>query len=97
MTTQGVILTEAQKDLLVGQEIVLDWYYNPIQDINGDWYVGEVEVNVTVKTEFMFLNPSAEVQNSCISTSCLRLKSTLGALIIDSPVCLKNSLILLFA
>lgn len=55
MTTQGVILTEAQKNLLVGQEIVLDWYYNPLQDINGDWYVGEVEVNVTVKTEFMFL------------------------------------------
>ena len=55
MTIQGVILTEAQKDLLVGQEIVLDWYYNPLQDINGDWYVGEVEVNVTVKTEFMFL------------------------------------------
>jgi len=55
MTTQGVILTEVQKDLLVGQEIVLDWYYNPLQDINGDWYVGEVEVDVTVKPEFMFL------------------------------------------
>ena len=55
MTIQGVILTEAQKDLLVGQEAILDWYYSPQQDINGDWCVGEVEVDITVKPEFMFL------------------------------------------
>jgi hypothetical protein len=55
MTIQGVILTEAQKDLLVGQELLPDWYYNPSQDINGDWYVGDVEVELTNKSEFMFL------------------------------------------
>lgn len=55
MTTQGVILTEAQKDLLIGQEITQDWLYNPIQDINDDWFIGEIEVNVTNKSEFMFL------------------------------------------
>jgi hypothetical protein len=55
MTIQGVILTEAQKDLLVGQEAASDWYYSPQQDINGDWCVGEVEVNITAKPEFMFL------------------------------------------
>ena len=55
MTTQGVILTEAQKDLLVGQEITQDWLYNPIQDINDDWFIGEIEVSVTNKSEFMFL------------------------------------------
>ena len=61
MTTQGVILTEAQKDLLVGQEAVPDWYYNPQQDINGDWFVGQVEVEITVKPEFMFLKSLAIV------------------------------------
>jgi len=55
MTIQGVILTEAQKDLLVGEEAILDWYYSPQQDINGDWCVGDVEVDITVKPEFMFL------------------------------------------
>lgn len=55
MTTQGVILTEAQKDLLIGQEITEDWLYNPIQDINDDWFIGEIEVSVTNKSEFMFL------------------------------------------
>jgi len=55
MTIQGVILTEVQKDLLVGQEAILDWYYSPQQDINGDWYVGDVEVEITNKPEFMFL------------------------------------------
>lgn len=55
MTIQGVILTEAQKDLLAGQEITQDWLYNPIQDINDDWFIGEIEVNVTNKSEFMFL------------------------------------------
>jgi len=55
MTIQGVILTEVQKDLLVGQEARPDWLYNPSQDINGDWFVGDVEVEITNKPEFMFL------------------------------------------
>jgi hypothetical protein len=55
VTTQGVILTEAQKNSLLNQEIAPNWYYNPGQDISGSWFVGEVEVNVTYKPEFLFL------------------------------------------
>lgn len=55
MITQGAILTVEQKDLINGQTIVHDWFYSPQQDINNDWYVGEGEISITVKSEFMFL------------------------------------------
>ena len=33
------ILTEEQKDLLVGQEFMVDVYFNPVQDINNNWFI----------------------------------------------------------
>jgi hypothetical protein len=55
MITQGAILTVEQKNLIEGKTIVHDWYYSPQQDINSDWYVGEYEIKITIKPEFMFL------------------------------------------
>lgn len=39
------ILTEAQKDQLVGQTYDGVCFYNPIQDINDNWIISEEEIN----------------------------------------------------
>jgi hypothetical protein len=38
------ILTEQQKELIVGKEYIIDSYFNPIQDINDNWIISEYEV-----------------------------------------------------
>jgi hypothetical protein len=38
------ILTEEQKDELVGQEFMLDVYFNPIQDANNNWVISIQEI-----------------------------------------------------
>jgi hypothetical protein len=42
------LLTEIQKDELVGQLYDLDSYFNPIQDINDNWIISieEIEQNI---------------------------------------------------
>lgn len=39
------ILTEEQKDQLVGQTYDGVCFYNPIQDLNDNWIVSEEEIN----------------------------------------------------
>jgi hypothetical protein len=36
-------LTTQQKDLLVGQMFDDSSYFNPIQDINDNWFISEIE------------------------------------------------------
>ena len=61
----GYKLTSEQKNLLVGQEFAPNQYFNPVQDINGDWFIFEGEVNghVTVQEFFWVkeLTPSEYV------------------------------------
>ena len=38
------LLTELQKDELVGQLYAPDSYFNPIQDINDDWVISQEEM-----------------------------------------------------
>jgi hypothetical protein len=38
------LLTELQKDELVGQLYAPDSYFNPIQDINDDWIISQEEI-----------------------------------------------------
>jgi predicted DNA-binding transcriptional regulator len=47
-TTYVGLLTELQKDELVGQLYAPDSYFNPIQDINDNWVISveEMEQNV---------------------------------------------------
>lgn len=42
---QVAILTEEQKDLLLGQQYTIDSYFNPIQDLNDNWIISEEEIN----------------------------------------------------
>lgn len=37
-------LTLEQKELLFGVEFIPNNYFNPIQDINGDWFISKEEV-----------------------------------------------------
>jgi predicted DNA-binding transcriptional regulator len=47
-TTYVGLLTELQKDELVGQLYAPDSYFNPIQDINDNWVISVEEMEQTV-------------------------------------------------
>jgi hypothetical protein len=49
------LLTEIQKDELVGQLYDEDSYFNPIQDINDNWIISVEEIDQTVNPEFMWV------------------------------------------
>jgi predicted DNA-binding transcriptional regulator len=49
------LLTELQKDLLVGQLYASNSYYNPIQDFNDNWVISVEEIEQTITPEFMWL------------------------------------------
>ena len=50
--TQVGLLTETQKDSLVGQLYDDDSYFNPIQDINDNWIISVEEIEFNVNPEF---------------------------------------------
>ena len=39
------LLTEEQKNELVGQQFMLDVYFNPIQDNNDNWIISVEEID----------------------------------------------------
>ena len=49
------LLTELQKDELVGQLYAPRSYYNPIQDFNDDWVISVEEIEQTIAPEFMWV------------------------------------------
>jgi hypothetical protein len=46
------LLTEEQKDKLVGQLYAPDSYFNPIQDDSDNWIISTQEIDFCVNTEF---------------------------------------------
>jgi hypothetical protein len=52
---QVALLTEVQKDELVGQMYNEDSYFNPIQDINDNWIISVEEIDQCVTTEFLWV------------------------------------------
>jgi len=46
------LLTEEQKNLLIGVEIKPKWYYNPVQDCNGDWIISKEEIINTTNQNY---------------------------------------------
>lgn len=46
------LLTEEQKDQLVGQLYAPDSYFYPIQDINDNWIISQEEMNGCVNADF---------------------------------------------
>lgn len=37
------IITELQKDILIGKQFETDSFFNPIQDLNDNWVISEIE------------------------------------------------------
>ena len=53
--TQVGLLTESQKDSLIGQLYDEDSYFNPIQDIEDNWIISVEEMEFCVNPEFMWV------------------------------------------
>ena len=49
------LLTELQKNELVGQLYASNSYYNPIQDLNDNWVISVEEIEQTITLEFMWV------------------------------------------
>ena len=49
------LLTELQKDKLVGQLYAPYSYYNPIQDFYDNWIISVEEMEQTITLEFMWV------------------------------------------
>jgi predicted DNA-binding transcriptional regulator len=49
------LLTELQKDELIGQLYAPDSYYNPIQDLSENWVISIEEIEQTVTPEFLWV------------------------------------------
>jgi hypothetical protein len=53
--TQVGLLTESQKDSLIGQLYDDDSYFNPIQDANDNWIISIEEIDQCVNPEFQWV------------------------------------------
>lgn len=49
------LLTEDQRNQLVGQLYDEDSYFNPIQDANDDWVISTEEINFCTNIEFFWV------------------------------------------
>jgi hypothetical protein len=45
------LLTEYEKDSLVGQLVQPNWYFNPTQDCNDNWVISTEEINSSIYPE----------------------------------------------
>jgi predicted DNA-binding transcriptional regulator len=54
-TTYVGLLTELQKDELIGQLYAPDSYFNPIQDLNDNWVISIEEIEQTVTPQFLWV------------------------------------------
>ena len=49
------IITQEQKDLLVGQKYDGKQYFYPIQDIDSNWIISEEEINQCTNVDFQWV------------------------------------------
>lgn len=52
---QVKLLTTEQKDLLVGVEITDSHFYNPVQDVDGNWYISQQECDQTTNPDYLWV------------------------------------------
>jgi hypothetical protein len=48
-------ITEEQKNILHNQQYADDSFFNPIQDINGEWIISTIEINDCVNETFSWV------------------------------------------
>ena len=56
------ILTEQQKELIVGKEYIKDSYFNPIQDINDNWIISEEEVLTADNEDILWVKDLQQIE-----------------------------------
>ena len=56
----GYKLTPEQSELLNGNQYADNSYFNPTQDINGDWFIFESEVKECTNEEFSWVKELKE-------------------------------------
>jgi hypothetical protein len=49
------LLTEIQKNEIVGQSFAPDSYFNPIQDINNNWIISIEEMEQCINPDFLWV------------------------------------------
>jgi len=52
---QVALLTETQKNQLVGQYYTDDSIFNPVQDNDNNWVISTIEVTTCTNEEFMWV------------------------------------------
>ena len=56
------LLTETQKEQLVGQWYETDSFFNPIQDINDNWVISLEEMHDCVNPDFMWVKDLEQIE-----------------------------------
>ena len=49
------IITEQQKNELLGQELMDSWLFYPVKDCNGNWIISEEEINNCINPQFEYV------------------------------------------
>jgi hypothetical protein len=62
------LLTETQKDQLVGQLYDSDSYFNPIQDIDSNWIISTEEMDQNENPQFMWVRDLPLIEYKPIPT-----------------------------
>lgn len=47
------IITEEEKDKLIGRQFMTDVYFNPIQDLNDNWVISSEEIDQSEDKEII--------------------------------------------
>lgn len=45
------LLTEQERNKLLGQLVQPNWYFNPIQDCNSNWIISQEEIDSSIYPE----------------------------------------------
>lgn len=49
------VLTQIQRDELVGQKFAPDSYFNPILDYYANWVISQVEIDSCINPQFLWV------------------------------------------
>lgn len=55
------LLTEEQKNDLIGKLVQTDWYFFPVRDINGNWVISEQEAMSCTYPELYWVRVLPEI------------------------------------
>jgi hypothetical protein len=57
-----VLLTELEKESLVGQLVQPDWYFNPVLDCDDNWIISIQEVDNSIYPEHQWIKSMPQIE-----------------------------------